>query len=547
MSIWTIQGETGKNFPATTIDVDAMGMKNGSITYVNQGTDALSFLLLAEDHTTDPPNLPDRGQSIAVFRSGVRQFFGYVTRQEYVWSPGQSGWLITAENGWRELDRVPLTSADKEYTRAQGSLTATITNIIDSAIAGGARLQRGTIAAMFDITPIRFRGVNCGTALTEVLRIAADAVAYLDHSGSGFPTLHIVRRGGMSTKTLAIGSDEISEAQASPVADVTPSRITIAYATRDANGVVTETVQAAGSGADAQAVILTEPNFADFQAKAIAEQVGMQTQSTANWNFAYAVGKKDPTLADIVGIPSPVATGSYTFPQGGSSGSKGSNTVTGAAAGFSEFTAPNNNPLLLGEVKDYMTSKLGITKGTCRFKAYFWFRVQTENASGSLPAPDWYTKLVAAGAEVFNGWWNSTNSFGPFNQADPNFWTALYVRYYADFETVAISSVFASLTNVRDPGNYGTLAPPAAMASNLLAAQNWVPYRGRVILTPWHPHERFIDRRINFSGTNPRLAGIGATVQEERVDIHTGVKELNLGLPARSGGAALARLKLLSV
>lgn len=542
MSIWTIQGETSKNFPATIIDVEEMGIKNGALTFTNQGNDSLSFLLLADDHATDPPNLPDRGQSITLYRSGIRQFFGYVTRQEYVWSPAQSGWLIAAENGWRELDRVPLTDADKEYLRAQGSLAATVTDIIDKAIAGGARIQRGSIATMFDITPIKFRGVNCGTALTEVLRIAADAVAYFDYTGTGFPTLNIVRRGSMTTKTLIIGTDEISEAQLSPIPDVTPSKITIAYATRDSNGIVTEAVQTAGSGTDAQSVILNESNFADFQAKVTAEQVAMQTTTTANGAFAIA---RDPKLKDIVDLPLPIATGSYTRPTGGTYTTKGLINVAGTSTSFSGLVAPNNNALLVGEMKDYMTSKLGITQGVCTFRGHLWWIYSLEDGTGGIAAPAWAAPLIAAGADILSGWWTGSES-GPNSQTNPNTWSAHYLRLYVEFEAVCISRAFATLTNLRDPGNYGTLAPPASLASNLLAAQNWVPYRGRVIFTPWQAYERVISNKIDLTGTNPRLASMGATVQDERIDIHTGVRELNLGLPARSGGSSLARLKVLT-
>ncbi len=543
MSDWTIKGEAGKSFTDTLIDVDALAMQNGSLTFTNQGNDSLSFLLLSDDHTTDPLNLPDKDQEISIYRGGVRQFFGYVTVPKYVWSPGQSGWIIQAENGWRELDRVPLTDADKEYVRAQGSLAATITDVINKAIAGGARLQLGSIAAMFEIPPIAFRGVNCGAALIELLRIVSDAVAYLDHTGTGFPTLNIVRRGAMTTKTITIGTDEIDTCQVEPIPEVTPTKVTVAYATRDANGVVTEYVQTAGSGSDAQAVILTEPNFSQFTAKAAAEQVAMQTITTATAAFAVA---RAPNLRDIVGLPAPTASGNYTIPNGGTYTTKGSVLVSGTSPAFSGFTAPNVNALLTGEIKDFMLSRLAITEGVCTYKATLWWKFQNEDASGPVDPPDWAAPLIAAGGFLRPlDWWN-TGTGGANVQSNPNTWTASNIMLYVEFQAPAISRAFTSLTNVRDPGNYGTTAPPATLATDLLAAQNWLPHRGRLNFTPWHPYERLLAKKIDLAGTNPRLAGIGATVQSETVNIQTGVQETQLGLPARGGGAALARLKVLS-
>jgi hypothetical protein len=542
MSDWTIKGQSGKHFPASTVDVEVVGMQNGVITWRNQGVDTISFLLLADDHATDPTYLPDKEQEITVTRAGTRQFVGYVKRLEYVWSPGQSGWIIEAQNGWSELDRVPLSSTDKEYYRAQGALATTVADILAVAIAGGARIQVGSIAAMFDIPPISIRSGSCGSALIELLKIVADAVAYFDYTGTGYPTVNIVRRGSMTTKTVTIGTDEIDTLQMTPAAENPPTKITVAYATANANGVVTEAVQTAGSGTDVQSVILTASNVADFQTKAAAAQVTMQTQTTANWAFALA---RNEALKNIPGLPSPYASGTEAIPFPRSTyTSKTITTVTGTAPVFSGFTSPNNYPLLQGEVKDYMTAKIGITKGVCRFGAHFWWRIAEENASGPVDPPDWSAPLMAAGGVVYAGW--VTSATGGFNvQSNNNTWKAQYIRLYVEFEAVAISQAFATATAVRDPGDYGTLAPPSGLATALLAAQNWQPHKGVVKYNPWAAYERSLHKKIDVAGTNSRLAGIGALVEEEQVQIQTGMRELRVGNPARSGGDALARLAAL--
>lgn len=544
MSDWTIQGESGKALTATPVDLELTPYQGVQFTHTNQGTDTLSFFVRCEDPTVDPAYLPQFNQAISLWRSGVRQFAGFVGRPKFVLQGGVFGWQVEAQNGWQELDRVALADGDKEYVRAQGSLTATIQDIINKAIAGGARIALGSVAAMFDIPPISFRGTSCGAALTELLKICADAVAYLDYTVVGNPALTIVRRGSMVAKTITFGTDEIVEPfSCSPIPGATPSKVTVAYATRDANGVVTETVLSAGTGTDTQAVILTEPDFAGFQAKATAEQVAMQTTTTANWAFAYTA-KRDPKISGIPGLPVPNA--GVTFPSGGSSGNKSSRTIGGPVA-FTELVTPNLFPLLTGEHKDYMASKLGITKGDCLFSGWFVWRVQTENASGLVPYPSWANDLISAGALTVNGWWNSTNSFGPNNQSDPNFWSADYLCYLSSFRTPAISRAFATLTNVRDPGDYGTVAPPASLATNLLAAQNFIPYEGQFTLSAWHNPERLISQRISFGGLTSRLASIGALIQAETMDVATGSKRLTLGLAARQGSSALGRLRKLGI
>jgi hypothetical protein len=541
MSDWTIKGQAGQSFTDTLIDVEAMAMQNGSLTFTNQGNDSLSFLLLAEDHTTDPANLPDKDQEISIFRAGVRQFLGYVTSPEYVWSPGQSGWIVRAENGWRELDRVPLTASDKEYVRAQGSLSDTITDVINKAIAGGARLQLGSVATMFDIPPIAFRGVNCGAALIELLRIVSDAVAYLDHTGTGFPTINIVRRGAMTTKTITIGTDEIDTCQVTPIPDVTPTKVTVAYATRDAYGVVTEYVQTAGSGTDAQAVILTGNNFADWQAKATAAQVTLRT------------GSLTPAFADFADL-SPVIQkvttdhGSFTLSPANSTNTR---VWTGTASAKSllstAFIAPFYScptsltgwyPLCLGDHREWMQKNLGIDAKTGTLEGDWVLWRTWDEDDPEPPLPDWWLALEAEGAVLKRqGFWANGTNGNDLKQT---------MSYYSPKLTVTFIDVaIASATIYRDSADYGTLAPPTSLAADLLAAQNWLPYRGRLNFTPWQPYERLISKKINLAGTNARLASIGATVQSETINIQTGVQETTLGLPARSGGVALARLKVL--
>lgn len=543
MSDWTIEGESGKALGAASVDLELTQFSGVQITHTNQGTDTCSFFVRCDDPTVDPTYLPEFNQTISLFKSGVRQFVGYVGKPKFLLQGGIFGWQVEAQNGWQELDRVALSSSDKEYSRAQGPLTATVQDIINKAIAGGARIALGSVATMFNIPPISFRGTSCGAALTEILKIVADAVAYFDYTVVGNPALVIVRRGTMTAKTITFGTDEIVDPfSCSPIPAVTPSKVTVAYATRDVNGVVTETVQTAGSGSDTQAVILTESNFADFQAKATAEQVAMQTTTSATWDFVRA---RHPKLKDIAELPTPLASGTYTRPDGGTYTTKGSITVSGTTPNLSGFTSPNNNALISGEIKDYMISRLGITQGVCTYKGHLWWRYALEDSSGSVDFyPSWAEELKGLGAVVLSGWWTSGTS-GANSQSNPNTWSAHYLRLYVEFEAVAISSAFSTLTNVRDPGNYGTLAPPATLAADLLAAQNFVPYEGAFNLSPWHTPEHLLSKKVSFGGLTARLASIGALLQSETLDVETGAKSLVLGLAARQGNSALGRLRKL--
>ncbi len=545
MSIWTISGQTGKALGSSTVDLEVTNYTNVSITHSNQGTDSLSFFVRCDDRTSDPAYLPEYLQSISIFRSGTRQFVGYVTKPKFVLQNGVFGWKIEAQNGWQELDRVALSDTDKEYLRAQGSLSATITDIINKAIAGGARISLGSIGSMFDIPPISFRGTTCGASLIELLRVCADAVAYFDYSAGGNPSLNIVRRGSASGKTFTFGTDELVEPfECSPIPGATPTKITVAYATRDSNGIVTETVQTAGSGADTQSVVLTAPNFADFQTKAAASEISLLTSTTANWTMAYT-NKLDPKIKDIVGIPTP-SMASISVYTGSVASDKTLSSITGLTASITT-TSPNTRVVVTGSYKDWM-SKLGITAGEAEFEAEFFWLYRRTVGGGAVDDPDWATALLAAGAVKHPSgliFWNGTEDAPGMPTTYPNGDRGQVLRYVCRFTATAISRNITSLTALRDPGDYGTLAPPADLAANLLAAQNFVPYEGQFGLSGWHSLERLVNRKISFGGLTSRLSSIAALVQSETLDVQTGAKTVRLGMPVRAGNTALARLRKL--
>lgn len=548
MSDWTIKGQAAKSLDDTVVDLEVTNYSGVKITRTNQGTDTLSFFLSCEDATTDPDYLPEYQQEISIFRGGVRQFIGYVGKPKFAWRGGIFGWQVEAQNGILELDRVALSTSNAEYTRAQGSLASTVSDVVTKAIAAGARISLGSVAAMFDIPAITFRGTSCGAALIELLRICADAVAYFDYSGAGNPALVIARRGSMTAKTITFGTDEIVQPfSCSPIPGATPTKITVAYATRDANGVVTETIQSSGIGTDVQSVILTGSNFADFQTRATAEQIAMRTTTTPNWDFAWAVYKRDPKLANISGIPTPWV-GNTAYIDGPTSGDKGGVVLPGDNAQFVGITAPNSYVLAKGKITDYMTSKLGFTQGVCGFTADFTW-IWRKTILGALqPKPDWLEALIAAGAQIVaTGWFNSTDTFGPYYAPHPDYDTTEVWRYRATFDCVTISRNFnASDTNVRDPGDYGPTPPPGTLAADLLAAQSFIPYEGEFNLSPWHTPELLLNKKINFAGLSTRLASIGALVQSETVDVETGAVQATMGLAARQGAVSLARLRRLS-
>jgi hypothetical protein len=84
------------------------------------------------------------------------------------------------------------------------------------------------------------------------------------------------------------------------------------------------------------------------------------------------------------------------------------------------------------------------------------------------------------------------------------------------------------------PADYTFIAPPANLAANLLAAQNFIPYEGSINLTQEVAGAvRYRGCKVNLIGSLPEHATMGALVSEESLNIATGQTTITLGTAPR--------------
>jgi len=82
--------------------------------------------------------------------------------------------------------------------------------------------------------------------------------------------------------------------------------------------------------------------------------------------------------------------------------------------------------------------------------------------------------------------------------------------------------------------DYSFIAPPANLAANLLAAQNFTPYEGSISLVEETAGgTRYRGCKVNVSGSLSALSSMGALVAAETIDIPTGTTSIDLGTPPR--------------
>lgn len=82
--------------------------------------------------------------------------------------------------------------------------------------------------------------------------------------------------------------------------------------------------------------------------------------------------------------------------------------------------------------------------------------------------------------------------------------------------------------------DYTFIAPPASLAANLLAAQNFIPYEGSINLVEEIPGgTRYRGCKVNISGSLSAHSTMDALVSEESINLATGQTTITLGTPPR--------------
>ncbi len=248
-SIWTIAGEAGKTMDATARQPEALGVVNGSavLTFRNLATDTLIWNTQLDGLATTTEILPQLGQVVTLYRSGVRFFKGHVTGLK------QTGRLVTVtvSGPWWWLERVFLESVQTDETGAAGdrptyvlpaqSLTTSLQTILQHAIDMGVPFSIGALATTFSAPQMKLDQMSFAMAVGEVIRVTPDMVLYFDYSGST-PAAKTVRRktglavGSASPLTLDARGFCEDGFELNPVPELQVTRVRATYITRAGGG-----------------------------------------------------------------------------------------------------------------------------------------------------------------------------------------------------------------------------------------------------------------------------------------------------------------------
>lgn len=529
--MWTITGQAGKALDATSRTLAEIGALNPKVTFRSLAADSMTWGVMLAGLAPGAELIPEIGQEMALYRSGVRVFCGHVANVR------QSGRniAVTVNNAWWWLERVFLSSTQTDGTGATGTrasfalsagdLSTSFAGIANAAIALGVPMQLGALAATFNAPELRLNQQSFGQALAEVARVTPDLVTWFDYSVAGLPALRTSRR--LSAGTVTIDAEAEVGIDLNPLTELEVSAVDIPYLVRAADGAKQFAMQSAGTRAMGKTQLLTVSGdeMDTFLPKDLLESVAAASYNhpTLGNNVSAYVWEHDPSLGKALGWPN-YGAGSiansldfYTVPI---------NKVVASPVHFPNYNVqgPDGTPasgymLLSNSLPEWAMVALGAVRAVL---SGTWVVTWPESQG---PWPEWY-QMLQVGAQTGAG---HTGASGL---------TLVNYTYYLarpfQVECILTPAFRAAPGTLYRPSDYGFVAPPAGFSAGLLAAQSYLPYEGTITI----PAEecgatRYLPTAINVSNARPQFASMRAMVSSEEWDLQTGETTIVLGPPAR--------------
>lgn len=535
---WTIAGQTGKAFNATVRSLESAFISSARLEFKTLDSDTLKFTI------KPPPSgaiYPELAQEMILYRNGVQFFVGHVTDvRTIIDSLGQSV-DITVSGPWWWLEKVPMTSALSDGTGSQAerisfvfgtatsgqnlktSLEAAINRSAASGVPIATIAQGSSVDNMFVVPRITLNQSTCGQVISELVRICPDTMVWFDYSTKPV-RIKIERRGTSPTTTIDALTSPVTSIDVNPIIELKVSQVVLPYVTRDTIGRTKFQTQSAGTNylSQRQIITISGPELDTFLPNDLFDSYQIQTVS----NLAHFVHDKDATLVAAAakwGLPrisvSIESGGTYKLY---SSTSLAPTTYIRTRTG-SYFYAQDNSKIsgyvIASDVNvpDWVAFELGLT-------------IRQATYTGLLR---WYSTKRYSETEYFDCGFDSDLSLSGYNTTGSSGYMVYYGWKSFSIPVTLVSTQYTSKTTLYRPADYSFIAPPADLASNLLAAQNWLPYEGTIQLEEEDVGgKRYRGTKIDIS--NSTLSNIGALVSGETLEIETGRTTINLGAPARN-------------
>jgi hypothetical protein len=546
---WTIAGQTGKVFNATARSFSTAAIDSAKLDFKSLEPDTLTFTITPELLTS--ATIPELRQEMILYRDGVQFFVGHVTDVRTMINSGMQQCQITVSGPWWWLEKIPFTSTITDGTGATAerisyvfgtasagqNLKTSIEAAINRSAALGAPIatiaQGSSVDSMFVVPRITLNQSTCGQVISELVRICPDTMVWFDYSTAPV-RIRVDRRGATTAVSLNQSTSPITSIDINPVIDLEVSQVVLPFVNRDTQGRTRFQVQSAGTNVATKRQIITVsgPELDTFLPNDLFDS---QTISVTS-NYGATAYTLDTIIQQTAlkygfsGLPASTTAVSYRLYDRRATTTTGN--VTGAT--YTDYVVGNANlsnksgTVLTGY--KIITSKdpadwVGINVVDAILYGQFRYIHTFDTNHGGVfnPFPAWASEIgMSRIGTGFDG-----------------------TGYYADnitiatksfsFNVKATNSIAGASQTFYRPADYSFIAPPADLAANLLAAQNWIPYEGAITLEEEDVGAtRYRGNKINLINSIPAYSTMGALVSGESLEIESGRTTINLGAPARN-------------
>jgi hypothetical protein len=543
---WTIKGESGKAFNATVRSLADAKIDSAQISFRALEADTFTFTITPETLTS--ATIPELEQQVTLYRDGTQFFTGTVTSVRPIITKSSQQAQVTVSGPWWWMERVNMTSdrtdgAGDDAERMTfvfgdpttgGNLRDHILAVIDRAIDLGVPMQKGgTIDTFFSVPQISLNQSTIGQALSELIRLVPDTMFYFDYSLTP-PRINIRRRGATTTRTIDVATDPVESIDIEPMIELQVAQVRLPFVTRDVQGRTVYQEQASGTATTGKVEILTVsgPELDTFLPNEFFDSYAIKTVSplesrAAQWlldqqgnlvelakDNGYSSGRFPFTLntgEEITLYSSPPSTNTSGFsirrlriP---------SPSIVAADGTYYNPFGTTRKIIITADPPEWIKSELGIGLKQAVYEGYFAY-------SSFYPLPSWWESV---GFELYINGYTETGTK-----------QVIYGFKRFSVPCYITTTSYPTTTTVYRPADYSFIQPPAGLAANLKAAQDWLPYTGAITLVDEDVGAvRYRGTKINLTNTLAGLDTMGALVASESMDIATGTTTIELGQPPR--------------
>ena len=556
MATWTIVGEAGKRLNDIARNISDLDCDSVKLSFRSLSPDTLVLSMVLDDFTV-LTNVPELTQQVTLFRDGVTYFRGYVTSDALTVRGGTQSIQIVVSSAWWFAEKTQLmfsqadgSGASRErpsakYPTGSMSLQQIFQSVINRGAALGVPWQLGSVSPYFNIPAITLNQMSVAQALSELIRVVPDAMLWLDY-GANPPLVNVTRRSLAPSRVFTLGTADVDDMSIGPVLQLKVDQVRVPYVTRTSTGRTSYQEQSAGSGpvSSSGIVVVSGPELDTYLPSEEYESAQMRTISSGatSSELTSMVNSTNAEISRLVEIHGPKWFGGFSsgsavsyegvfyvgrgerIPYRSSTGdnlayleagrmtfknSSGA-TVTGHAV-YPGFSPPT-----------WLVDQLGLQPITVSYTCLVVFDWTTGQLQPYLPG----IAEFAAGSSKLEGYYNVEGSSRGKR--------SIYWKTY-QFQSWLSPTAYNAPTPVyRAAVGYGFVQPPAGFAANLLNAQNWVPYEGRISFVSDDPGLfQYRGCVVNVANSLPAHATMNALVSAEEIDLLSGTTQVQLGAPPR--------------